>query len=119
MPSNEPTATSTIAVAAIDDDGDDDGDDGDDAQARLNAAAAADGQQNKGKTALIEAPRLRFGLLADTKRNDHISWDELFIGVALLAAQRSKDPCTQVCKLSISPVRSLKRVCRLARSSPT
>ena len=30
------------------------------------------------------------------KRVDHISWDEYFMGVALLAAQRSKDPNTQV-----------------------
>ncbi len=30
------------------------------------------------------------------KRADYISWDEYFMGVALLAAQRSKDPNTQV-----------------------
>ncbi|MBQ9080872.1 MAG: dCMP deaminase family protein [Clostridia bacterium] len=30
------------------------------------------------------------------KRCDYISWDEYFMGVALLAAQRSKDPNTQV-----------------------
>ena len=30
------------------------------------------------------------------KRNDYISWDEYFMGVALLSAQRSKDPSTQV-----------------------
>ena len=30
------------------------------------------------------------------KRNDYISWDEYFMGVALLAAMRSKDPSTQV-----------------------
>lgn len=30
------------------------------------------------------------------KRKDYISWDEYFMGVALLAAQRSKDPSTQV-----------------------
>ena len=30
------------------------------------------------------------------KRQDYISWDEYFMGVALLAAQRSKDPSTQV-----------------------
>jgi dCMP deaminase len=29
-------------------------------------------------------------------RTDYISWDEYFMGVALLAAQRSKDPSTQV-----------------------
>lgn len=30
------------------------------------------------------------------KRLDYISWEEYFMGVALLAAQRSKDPNTQV-----------------------
>ena len=30
------------------------------------------------------------------KRRDYISWDEYFMGVALLAAERSKDPSTQV-----------------------
>ena len=30
------------------------------------------------------------------KRNGYISWDEFFMGVAMLAAQRSKDPGTQV-----------------------
>lgn len=31
-----------------------------------------------------------------SKRKDYISWDEYFMGVALLASQRSKDPSTQV-----------------------
>ena len=30
------------------------------------------------------------------KRQGYISWDEFFMGVAMLAAQRSKDPNTQV-----------------------
>lgn len=30
------------------------------------------------------------------KRTDHISWDEYFMGIAMLAAMRSKDPNTQV-----------------------
>lgn len=30
------------------------------------------------------------------KRKGYISWDEYFMGVALLAAERSKDPSTQV-----------------------
>jgi dCMP deaminase len=30
------------------------------------------------------------------KREDYIQWDEYFMGVALLSAQRSKDPSTQV-----------------------
>ena len=30
------------------------------------------------------------------KRTDYINWDEYFIGIAMLAARRSKDPNTQV-----------------------
>ncbi len=30
------------------------------------------------------------------KRNDYISWDEYFMGIAYLSAMRSKDPSTQV-----------------------
>ena len=30
------------------------------------------------------------------KRTDYISWDEYFMGIAMLAARRSKDPKTQV-----------------------
>lgn len=30
------------------------------------------------------------------KRNDYISWDEYFMGIAMLSAQRSKDNSTQV-----------------------
>ena len=30
------------------------------------------------------------------KRNDYLNWDEFFIGIAKLAAGRSKDPSTQV-----------------------
>ncbi len=30
------------------------------------------------------------------KRNDYISWDEYFMGVAILSGMRSKDPNTQV-----------------------
>lgn len=31
-----------------------------------------------------------------SKRNDYISWDEYFMGIAALSAKRSKDPNTQV-----------------------
>ena len=31
-----------------------------------------------------------------SKREDHISWDEYFMGVAVLSSMRSKDPNTQV-----------------------
>jgi dCMP deaminase len=34
--------------------------------------------------------------MAQQKRTDYISWDEYFMGVALLSARRSKDPNTQV-----------------------
>ena len=37
------------------------------------------------------------------KREDYISWDEYFMGVAKLAAQRSKDPSTQVGACIVSP----------------
>ena len=30
------------------------------------------------------------------KRKDYISWDEYFMGVAVLSGMRSKDPNTQV-----------------------
>ena len=30
------------------------------------------------------------------KRKDYLSWDEYFMGVAMLSAKRSKDPSTQV-----------------------
>lgn len=30
------------------------------------------------------------------KRKDYISWDEYFMGVAMLSGMRSKDPSTQV-----------------------
>lgn len=31
-----------------------------------------------------------------TKRSDYIQWDEYFMGIAILSAQRSKDPSSQV-----------------------
>ena len=37
------------------------------------------------------------------KRSDYISWDEYFMGVAKLAACRSKDPSTQVGACIVSP----------------
>lgn len=30
------------------------------------------------------------------KRKDYISWDEYFMGIAMLSAMRSKDPNSQV-----------------------
>ena len=37
------------------------------------------------------------------KRTDYITWDEYFMGVAKLAARRSKDPSTQVGACVVSP----------------
>ena len=37
------------------------------------------------------------------KRQDYISWDEYFMGIALLSAMRSKDNNSQVCLLYTSP----------------
>lgn len=37
------------------------------------------------------------------KRTDYISWDEYFMGIAMLAANRSKDPSTQVGACIVSP----------------
>ncbi len=37
------------------------------------------------------------------KRESYINWDEYFMGVAMLAAKRSKDPSTQVGACLVSP----------------
>ena len=37
------------------------------------------------------------------KRKDYITWDEYFMGIAMLAAKRSKDPNTQVGACIVSP----------------
>ena len=37
------------------------------------------------------------------KRTDYLSWDEYFMGVALLSARRSKDPNTQVGACIVNP----------------
>ncbi|MCD7859087.1 MAG: dCMP deaminase family protein [Firmicutes bacterium] len=37
------------------------------------------------------------------KRSDYLSWDEYFMGIAMLTARRSKDPNTQVGACIISP----------------
>ena len=37
------------------------------------------------------------------KRQDYINWDEYFMGIAMLAARRSKDPNTQVGACIVSP----------------
>ena len=40
--------------------------------------------------------RLLLQSFSNMKRQNYLSWDEYFMGIALLAAQRSKDPSTQV-----------------------
>ena len=37
------------------------------------------------------------------KRQDYLRWEEYFMGIALLSAQRSKDPSTQVGACIVSP----------------
>ena len=37
------------------------------------------------------------------KREDYISWDEYFMGIAMLSSMRSKDPNTQVGACIVSP----------------
>ena len=44
------------------------------------------------------------------KRTDYISWDEYFMGIALLSSQRSKDPGTQVGACIVSPEKSILTV---------
>jgi len=41
------------------------------------------------------------------KRTNYISWDEYFMGVAILSAQRSKDPNTQVGACIVNPDRKI------------
>lgn len=41
------------------------------------------------------------------KREDHISWDEYFMGVAMLSSMRSKDPNTQVGACIVNPDRRI------------
>ena len=41
------------------------------------------------------------------KREDYITWDEYFMGVAMLSAQRSKDPSTQVGACIVSQVNKI------------
>lgn len=41
------------------------------------------------------------------KRENYISWDEYFMGIAILSAMRSKDPNTQVGACIVSPDRKI------------
>ncbi len=42
-----------------------------------------------------------------TKREDYLSWDDYFMAVALLSAQRSKDPHTQVGACIVNPQKKI------------
>ena len=42
-----------------------------------------------------------------SKRDDYISWDEYFMGIAVLSSMRSKDPNTQVGACIVSPDRKI------------
>lgn len=44
------------------------------------------------------------------KRQDYISWDEYFMGIALLSAKRSKDPNTQVGACIVSSANKIMSV---------
>lgn len=44
------------------------------------------------------------------KRNDYISWDEYFMGVAMLSAYRSKDPNTRVGACIVSETNKIMSV---------
>ena len=46
---------------------------------------------------------VKAGVFMTKKREDYISWDEYFMGVAMLSAMRSKDPNTQVGACIVSP----------------
>lgn len=45
--------------------------------------------------------------MTEKKREDYISWDEYFMGVAMLSAMRSKDPNTQVGACIVSPEKKI------------
>lgn len=45
-----------------------------------------------------------------SKREDYISWNDFFMGIALLAAQRSKDPNTQVGTCIVNPDKKIASV---------
>lgn len=54
----------------------------------------ADRKEKRGK--MEQTAKIRGDFHKSEKRQDYITWDEYFMGVAKLAAMRSKDPSTQV-----------------------
>ena len=53
------------------------------------------------------------------KREDYISWDEYFMGIATLAAHRSKDPSTQVGACIVDNENKIVSPCSQGISSST
>lgn len=53
------------------------------------------GLEMQGTGYLVQNNRKKDGKVG-SKRKDYISWDEYFMGVAILSGKRSKDPNTQV-----------------------
>jgi dCMP deaminase len=51
----------------------------------------------------LQKHRMASNDLPSQKRTNYISWDEYFMGVALLSARRSKDPSTQVGACIVNP----------------
>ena len=51
----------------------------------------------------LETKTTAAALPASAKREDYISWDEYFMGIAMLSGMRSKDPNTQVGACIVSP----------------
>lgn len=45
-----------------------------------------------------------------SKRAEYLSWDEYFMGIAIISAQRSKDPSTQVGSCIVSPTNRIATV---------
>ena len=66
--------------------------------------AAGKTLQKNGNSAIISDNSAADGRGASRmKRENYITWDEYFMGVAMLAARRSKDPNTQVGACIVSP----------------
>ena len=60
--------------------------------------------QKNGNSAIISDNSAADGRgVSRTKSENYITWDEYFMGVAMLAARRSKDPNTQVGACIVSP----------------
>jgi len=64
---------------------------------RAGGGSTMNGAEKAEETAKTEKTvKIRGRVCKSEKRADYITWDEYFMGVAKLAAMRSKDPSTQV-----------------------